>query len=308
MQPILRDNGLSELVAGDLETIASGFEFTEGPLELADGSILFQDIKSERTHCFQPDGTTTTLREQTHAANGQTFDRSGRIVFCEQNGRRVSRMNPNGSNVETVVELYDGKRVNSPNDIICRSDGTILFTDPPYGVTPELKELAYQAVFAFGVDGRLTPLVVDFEKPNGLALSPDESTLYVCDTAKYHVRAFDLVTANDGTPKLENDRVFATMDPGRPGGPDGMKVDREGRVYVAVALGIWVYDPSGIPLGILSIPQRPSNLAWSGADAKTLIVTAVDHVHRVKLDIAGIKPPFQTNLSIPHAPANPDAN
>lgn len=301
MQPILRDNGLSELVAGDLETIASGFEFTEGPLELSDGSILFQDIKTERTYCRRIDGTTIMLRDQTRAANGQTFDRSGRIVFCEQNGRRVSRMNPTGSDVETVVELYDDKRLNSPNDIICRSDGVVFFTDPPYGVTAERKELAYQAVFALSDDGRLNPLVVDFEKPNGLAFSPDESILYVCDTAKYHVRAFDVVTASDGTPRLENDRVFATMDPDRPGGPDGMKVDREGRVYVAVALGIWVYAPSATPLGILSTPQRPSNLAWSGADAKTLIVTAVDRVHRVKLNVAGIKPPFQTVEPTPRA-------
>src|SRR5262249_37804377 len=156
-----------------------------------------------------------------------------------------------------------------------RSDGTLFFTDPPYGVPrPEDKELPYQAVFAIDRDGALRPIVYEgFERPNGLALSPDERILYVNDTAQYHVRAFELGT--DGSVVAGSDRVVATMDPSEPGGPDGLKVDVDGRLYVAVAQGIWVYEPGGKLLGILSIPKRPSNLAWADADARTLIITAV---------------------------------
>ncbi len=243
MARVLRDAGLSSLVEGEVETLADGFQFTEGPLWLPDGSILFQDIKAERTYRVAPDRSVQVLRENTGAANGQTFDGLGRIVFCEQNGRRVSRMNPDGSNVETVAEHFEGKRLNSPNDIICRSDGQVFFTDPPYGVPrPEDKELPFQAVFALDATGQLRPIVSeDFEKPNGLALSPDEMTLYVNDTAQYHVRAFALEPSGAVVPG--SGRVLATFDPEEKGGPDGLKVDREGRLYVAVAQGVWVLDP-----------------------------------------------------------------
>ncbi len=292
MPRVLRDAGLSALVAGELETLAGGFQFTEGPLWCPDGSILFQDLKADRTYCVGPDGVAHVLREGTHAANGQTFGPDGRIVFCEQNGRRVSTMAADGSDVVTLAERFDGRRLNSPNDIIARSDGVIFFTDPPYGVpTPADKELPYQAVFRYDPGRGLHPIHHEgFEKPNGLALSPDERTLYVNDTAHYHVRAFTLDAANGIVPGTG--RVLATFDPAEPGGPDGVKVDAEGRLYVAVAEGIWVLDPDGALLGILAVPKRPSNLAWADADARTLVITAVDTVHRIRLRVPGILPPF----------------
>lgn len=290
--PVLRDNGLSALLDGDVELLADGFQFTEGPLWLPDGGLLFQDLKAERTHRLEPSGSVRVLRQSTGAANGQTFDPRGGIIFCEQNGRRVSRMDRDGTNVQVVVETFQGRRLNSPNDIICARDGRIIFTDPPYGIpSPEARELPFQGVFSLSPDlANLELLLDDFEKPNGLAFSPDERILYVCDTALYHVRAFDL----DASGKLDpsSSRVFATMDPGVPGGPDGMKVDRDGRVYVAVALGVWVYSADGTLLGILSLPQRPSNLAWSGDDARTLSITMVDQVCRVRLNVEGVPPPF----------------
>jgi gluconolactonase len=173
---------------------------------------------------------------------------------------------------------------------VCRSDGTVYFTDPPYGVKPEDKELPFQGVFALGSDGSMRLLVDDFEKPNGLAFSPDEKTLYINDTARYHTRAFDV--APDGSLVAGSGRVFATQDPGEPGGPDGMKVDSDGRVYVAVALGVWVYEPDCRLLGILGTPKRPANLAWCGPDASTLFITAVDAVHRIRLGVAGKLPTF----------------
>jgi gluconolactonase len=163
----------------------------------------------------------------------------------------------------------------------------IVFTDPPYGAPPD-RPLDFQAVFAVRKDGSMAILADDFEKPNGLAFSPDEKTLYVCDTARYHVRAFDV--QSDGS--LAAGRVFATMDPGEPGGPDGMKVDRDGRVYVAVALGIWVYEPDGKLLGILTTPKRPANLAWRGPGGRILAITAVDQVHEIRLNVRGLLPVF----------------
>jgi gluconolactonase len=295
MISILRDAGLSALLGGsELETLATGFQFTEGPLWLPDGALLFQDIKAERTYRLAPGGAARVLRDQTGAANGQTFDSQGRVVFCEQNGRRISRMQTDGERVQTVVEAWEGKRLNSPNDIVCRSDGLLLFTDPPYGVAPEQRALHFQGVYALEPSGALRLVADDFEKPNGLALSPDERTLYVCDTARYHVRAFSVATSGDFVPG--SGRVLAKMDPGQPGGPDGMKVDRDGRLYVAVALGVWVFEPDGRLIGIISVPKRPSNLAWCGRSGGLLAITAVDSVHRVNLKVEGVVPPF-----LPHA-------
>lgn len=296
MIPVLRDAGLSKLLDSDsVETVARGLVFTEGPLWLPDGSLLFQDVKAEKSYKVDPDGNLRLLRENTGAANGQTFDAEGRIIFCEQTGRRISRMALDGSNVETVVEAWQGARLNSPNDIVARSDGLIYFTDPPYGVAPKDRALHFQGVYA--LDSLALPRLIldDFEKPNGLAFSPDEKTLYVCDTARYHVRAFTI--EKSGALVVGSGRVFATLDPGQPGGPDGLKVDRDGRVYVAVALGVWVHEPDGTLLGILSLPQRPSNLNWGDPDGRTLFITAVDHVYRVRFKVTGLTPPFLPKLS-----------
>ncbi len=292
MIPVLRDNGVSRLLAPESrwEVLATGLEFTEGPLWLPDGALLFQDLKSERTYRLEEDGSLRVLREGTGAANGQTFDADERIVFCEQNGRRVSRMAIDGTMVETLVEEFDGQRLNSPNDVVTRSDGLVYFTDPAYGAPPD-RPLSFQGVYVMDRAGRLKLLADDFEKPNGLALAPDERTLYVCDTAHNHVRSFPLLP--DGTPHPVSGAVLAVMDPQTPGGPDGMKVDAEGRLYVAVAQGIWVFEPDGSLLGILSMPKRPSNLAWCGPEADLLAVTMIDEVWRLRLKTVGKRPAFQ---------------
>jgi gluconolactonase len=294
MAEILRDAGLGELVGPDgPHRLASGFEFTEGPLWLPGGDLLFQDIKTERTYRL-PAGSTSAeiLREATGAANGQTFGPDGLIYFCEQNGRRISRMGRDGSGYTPVVETFEGRRLNSPNDIVCRADGILYFTDPPYGLpSPEARELPYQAVFALGPDGGPRLVVHEgFEKPNGLAFAPDNKTLYVADTAKYHVRAFELDQSGVVVPG--SDRVFCTLDPGQAGGPDGLKVDQEGRVYIAVALGVWVYEPDGRLLGILAMPKRPSNLNWIGHEGRSLAITMVDEVQEYPLLTRGLLPPF----------------
>ncbi|MDG3003769.1 SMP-30/gluconolactonase/LRE family protein [Paludisphaera mucosa] len=288
---ILRDAGLSALIASDrLETLADGFEFTEGPLWLPDGSILFQDIKAERTYRLGPDRKVQVLREHTGAANGQTFAADGGIVFCEQTGRRLSWMSIRSPEPVALALDWQGKRLNSPNDVVCRSDGSAYFTDPPYGVKPEDREIEFQGVFRWTADLGPVKLLEDFEKPNGLAFTPDERTLYVCDTGRYHVRAFRVREDGDLEPGVG--RIFATLDPDQAGGPDGIKVDRAGRVYVAVALGVWVFEPDGRLLGILATPKRPSNLNWCDADACGLVITAVDAVHYVRFHEPGLPPVF----------------
>ncbi|MHB1557336.1 MAG: SMP-30/gluconolactonase/LRE family protein [Isosphaeraceae bacterium] len=300
MVEILRDAGLSALVEStELQCLARGFEFTEGPLWLPDDSLLFQDNKAERTYRVDRDRSVHQLRDRTGAANGQTFAPDGRIVLCEQNGRRVSRMNRDGTGVESLTETWSGQRLNSPNDIVCRSDGTGYFTDPPYGVKPAERALHFQGVYSLDLRGDSTAsagsveprlLLDDFEKPNGLAFSPDERTLYICDTARYHIRAFEV--DESGAIRVGSGRIFARMDPAKPGGPDGVKVDRDGRVYAAVAQGVWVYQPDGRLLGILAVPARPANLAWCDRDARGLAMTAVDAVYRVRMHVQGIMPPF----------------
>jgi gluconolactonase len=278
MAEILRDAGLSELVESPaVECLASGFEFTEGPLWCPDGSLLFQDNKAEKTYRIDPGRSVRLVRDRTGAANGQTFG-------------------PDGSGVETLVETWAGRRLNSPNDVVCRSDGIVYFTDPPYGVAPAQRALHFQGVFSLDL-GQGGPcenapalLLDDFEKPNGLAFSPDERILYICDTARYHIRSFEVEPS--GRLKVASGRVFARMDPVERGGPDGVKVDREGRVYAAVAQGIWVYEPDGRLLGILALPKRPANLAWCDRDARGLAITAVDSVYYVRLRVEGMMPSF----------------
>lgn len=292
---ILRDDGLSGLIEGDrLETLADGFEFTEGPLWLPDGSILIQDIKAEKSYRLAPDRSVALFRDRNGAANGQTFLPDGDIVFCEQTGRKVSRLALATREPVAIAHDWGGKRLNSPNDVVARSDGSIYFTDPPYGVKPEDKEIDFQGVYRWTATDGPIPLLRDFEKPNGLAFSPDEKTLYVCDTARYHVRAFPV--RSDGTLDVDAGRVFSVQDPGEPGGPDGIKVDRSGRVYVAVALGIWAYEPDGRLLGILPTPKRPSNLNWGDPDARLLIITAVDAVHAIRFKEPGLAPIFQPGV------------
>ena len=286
----LRDHGVSSLLAEpNRELLADGFVFTEGPLELADGSLIFEDLKSDKTWKWSEADGLQLLRENTNAANGQTWGPDGRIWICEQNGRRLSSMKPDGTDLRTELELWEGARLNSPNDIITRKDGLILFTDPPYGVDPENRQLHFQGVYSYR-PGWANPklLLDDFERPNGLALSPDEKTLYVCDTFRYHLRAFEITKS--GEIQSGSGRIFAKFDTDGPGGPDGMKVDTDGRVYVAVLGGIWVYEPTGQFLGIIATPKRPSNLAWCGPNGSSVCVTAVDQVFRFHLNVQGVMP------------------
>jgi len=276
------DAGLGALVEGEQWTpVAQNLGFTEGPVWHPGRYLLFSDIPNDRIHRLRG-GDLDVYRETSGNANGLTLDRDGNLLACEHGNRRVSRER-NGE-VETVASHYDGKRLNSPNDIVVRSDGRIFFTDPPYGIREEQRELPYNGVFTVATDGTVSLLIDDFDRPNGLALSPDERTLYIADTQRLHVRAFDV--AADGA--LSHGRVFAEMAEG--GRPDGMKVDVDGRLYVAAGT-LQVFAPDGAPLGVIDCPQSPASCAW-GEGGAVLYITARTAVYKLRFGVRGVGPAF----------------
>jgi gluconolactonase len=270
------------------EKVADGFEFVEGPVWRPDGCLIFSDIPMNRQYKWTAPGACEIFREPSDNSNGLTLDLEGNLLCCEHGSRRVTRVV--GNTVETVAESYGGKRLNSPNDIVMRGDGTIFFTDPPYGVKEKDRELDFQGVYALA-PGSAEPklLVKDFNRPNGLALSPDESVLYVDDTNELVIRAFDV--ADDGA--LSNDRVFAELKDDKPGVPDGLKVDREGNVYCTGSGGVWIFQPGGTFAGRIDMPEVTANVAFGGDDAKTLFMTASTGLYRVRTKIPGIGPAWR---------------
>ena len=226
--------------------------------------------------------------EPTNRANGLTRDPSGRLLACEHDTRRVTRQEPDGS-ITVVASSYRGRRLNRPNDVIVSSRGDIYFTDPGFP-TPGL-DLDWNGVYHVSPDlGTITLIVWDFSRPNGLALSPDESVLYINDTRRRHIRAFDLEP--NGMPLIATDRVFCDLGGEREGNPDGMKVDTQGNVYCGGSGGIWVMDPSGNHLGII-VHGAPgtTNMAFGGDDWKTLFYTTRHTFGSVPVNVAGLPVP-----------------
>ena len=275
---------LKTLVDSDnAELLATGFEFTEGPIWLPDGFLLFSDIPADRIYRWTPERGCEVWREPSGSSNGLTLDREGRLVACEHATRRVSLTKTNGT-VITLADRYQGKRLNSPNDAVVKSDGTIYFTDPPYGIEPEQQEQPCNGVYRILPDGTLELLINDFDRPNGLAFSPDESVLYIDDSPRRHVRAFDVRA--DGT--LTSGRIFADMDHPQHGSPDGMKVDEAGHLYATGATGIWVFEPDGNHLGVIVTPEIPANCAWGDAYRQSLYITARTSLYRVRVKVPGL--------------------
>jgi sugar lactone lactonase YvrE len=276
-----------EAIVGDaaVEKVAGGFEFTEGPVWVPDGYLLFSDIPASTIYRWTPGSVSAEVfRAPSGRSNGLTLDREGRLLACEHD-RRLSRTEGDGS-VVTLAERYEGKRLNSPNDVVVRSDDSIYFTDPPYGLPrqEEGRELDFNGVYRLAPDGALTLLDDSFDRPNGLAFSPDERVLYVDDSRRGHIRAFDVQA--DGM--LSNGRVFAELrEPGEQGVPDGMKVDVRGNVFCTGPGGIWVLDAAGEPLGVIRVPEVPANLAWGDDDLKTLYITARTGLYRLRVRTGG---------------------
>lgn len=268
------------LTTGEVETVAEGFKFTEGPLWLPGGPLIFSDIPANRMYSAPK----AVFREPSHQSNGLTLDGQGRLIAAEHQARRVSRTGKDGS-MTVLAGRWEGKRFNSPNDVVVRSDGMVFFTDPPYGLEGGLEgpnaELDFCGVFAVKPGKAPKLLARDFERPNGLAFSPDEKTLYVADTAQGHLRAFD--AAEDGA--LSNGRVFCELP-----GPDGIKVDTKGNLWATARDGVRVIDSNGELLQTVQVPQNPSNCCFGEADGKTLFITARTGVYRVTVSVPGIHP------------------
>lgn len=276
------------LERGAPQRLATGFAFTEGPLWHPDGFYYFVDIRANRLHRLKAGGSTEVARENTGGGNGTTFDLEGRLVICEGGNRRVTRIDSTGD-VIVLADSYEGKRLNSPNDVICASDGSLYFTDPTFFVSMADREVRSAGVYRIATDGALS-LVAECEMPNGLALSPDERELYVANTRyTQYILAFDL--APDGSAGRR--RIFADMSSEDPNGaPDGMKVDLQGRIYCTGAGGTWVFSPDGERLGVIPLPEVAANLTFGGADLCTLFLTARTSVYALRVKTPGQPHPW----------------
>ena len=272
----------------EAERLATGFVFTEGPLWHPDGFYYFVDVRSSVLYRVTPGRAHEVVREKTGGGNGTTFDLQGRLCLCEGENRRVTRTSADGR-IEVLMDRFEGKRLNRPNDLVCKSDGSIYFTDPGLRVPLAERELTYAGVYRIAPDGAQS-LVADFEYPNGLAFSPDERLLYVANTrwAQYiHVLELDAGGA------MVRRRIFADMSSDDSDGvPDGMKVDVEGRVYCTGPGGTWVFAPDGTRLGIIRTPEVPANLAFGGPDLKTLFFTARTSVYTLRVKVPGQPQPY----------------
>ena len=277
------------------EKLAEGFQFVEGPIWFHDADYLvFSDIYGDKMHKWSPKEGHTVFRDPSGKANGNALDKQGRIVSCNHMARSVLRYESDGS-VTTLASHFEGKSLNSPNDVVIKSDGNIYFSDPTSGIVSDKagkirpQELDFSGVFRVTPDGReLTLLTKEFTKPNGLAFSPDESFLYINDTKDKLIRVYDV--KKDGT--IENGRLFARLEGEQPGVPDGMKVDSEGNVYCSgPGPGIWVFNPSGEHLGTILPPEKSANFAWGDDDWKTLYLCASTSLYRVRLGVKGIAIP-----------------
>lgn len=279
-----------------LDTIATGLRWAEGPVWIGDmNCLLFSDIPNQRIMRWVPGGSATVFREPSNFANGHNRDRQGRLISCEHGARRVTRTETDGS-ITVLADAYRGKKLNSPNDLVCHSDGSIWFTDPTYGIMSDYEgfratpEQPTRNVYRIDPTGALSVVCDDFTQPNGLAFSPDETVLYIADSAASHdpalprhIRAFDL----DGA-TLKNSRVFAHIDKGI---PDGIRTDIFGNLWSSAADGIHCFGPEGTLLGKILIPEVVSNLCFGGPRRNRLFITATTSVYAVYLATTGAQKP-----------------
>jgi gluconolactonase len=288
-----------------LERVAGGFEFTEGPVWSPEAALLFSSPNTNAIYRWTPDGKVDVFRSKSGytgvdigryhqpGSNGLTFDPDGRLTMCQHGNRRILRVEPHG-NTTVLADSFEGRRLNSPNDLVYRSDGTLYFTDPPFGL-PEVfddpdKELPFSGVFGVTPGGEIFLVSDELEGPNGLAFTPDERFLYVgnwADDSKIVVRyPIDESGRRSGAGKVLFDMTAAPGDDAI----DGIKVDHEGNLFVCGPGGVWIISPAGEQLGLLKLPEDPHNLAWGDEDAKTLYITALTTVYRIRTSIAGIRP------------------
>lgn len=268
--------------------LVTGFQFLEGPVwQPRAETLFFSDIIGDSMYSWSEAGGAQLFRRPSHMANGNSWDRCGRLVTCEHATSRVSRTD--GGDYRVLASHYEGRELNSPNDVVVSADGAIYFTDPNPGRTAKFgverpQVLDFQGVFRMGVDSfEPTLLIDDFSKPNGLCFSLDESLLYINDTDRQHIRVFDV--AADGS--IVNGRLFAETAGKEPGVADGMKVDSVGNIYCCGSGGVHVFDPAGERLGVLRFPELPANFCWGGPGLCDLFVTARTSLYRLRMRLPG---------------------
>ena len=281
--------GLDDILeTTEAERLATGFGFTEGPSWHPDGFYYFVDIRKSLLYRLRPGGTPEIVRRETGEGNGTTFDLEGRLVMCEGGNRRLTRMTADAS-VAVLMDRYQGRRINRPNDVVCKSDGSIWFTDPGLRLPLAEKELAHSGVYRVDPDGT-KHLVAEFEYPNGLAFSPDERVLYVANTR--HAQYIHAI-ALDPRGNMTRRWIFADMSSAETDGvPDGMKVDVVGRVYCTGPGGTWVFAADGSRVGIIRTPEIPANLVFGGPDLKTMFFTARTSVYTLRAKTPGQPHPW----------------
>jgi gluconolactonase len=288
----IRDPRLTSIVGThvEFERIATGCLFTEGPLWHPTGEyLLWSDMPGDHLRRWSKADGVTTFRQPCNKSSGLTWDRQGRLVACEHASSQVTRTEPDGR-LTPIATHYDGKQLNSPNDIVCAQDGGIYFSDPPYGRAEfygvkRAQELAFQGVYRVGADPRTPTLLVDdFDRPNGLCFSLDGRRLFVNDTARQHIRVFD-VRSNGA---LAGGAVWAETKGEGKGAPDGMKLDSAGNVYCCGPGGIHVFSPEAVDLGVIQVPEYTANFAWGDRDFRTLFITASTSVYTIHTVIPGL--------------------
>ncbi len=288
----IRDPRFREVVGPsvEFERIATGCLFTEGPLwHPAEQYLLWSDMPGDHLRRWSSGAGVSTFRKPCNMSNGLTWDRQGRLLVCEHASSRVTRTEADGR-ITPIATHYDGKQLNSPNDIVCAADGTIYFTDPPYGRVkfyglPREQELPFQGVYRTGSEPtRPVLLVDDFDRPNGLCFSRDARRLFINDTARQHIRVFDV--RPDGA--LSGGKLWAETVGAEPGAPDGMKIDSAGNVYCCGPGGIHVFSPEAVLLGVILVPEYTANFAWGDADHRSLYITASASVYRIRVTVPGL--------------------
>lgn len=277
------DDEFLEILCPDsrVEAIAEGLKFTEGPVWMdAEGCLLFSDIPADTIYRWSQQDGLSVFRKPSHNANGNTTDLQGRLLTCEHGSRTLTRTEADGT-VTTLAAEYDGKKLNSPNDVVVKSDGTVWFTDPPYGIKADQQEQPTCNVFRLDPEtGTLTVVLDSLSRPNGLCFSPDESRLYVADSSGKSQKIIVLHVSEDG--EVTGQETFGSVPTGV---PDGMRVDEAGRLYSTCGEGVCVYAPDGRLLGKIKTPESAANCAFGGPDGRTLFMTAKTGVHRVKLAV-----------------------
>jgi gluconolactonase len=261
-----------------IDRVAGGFRFTEGPAWSREGFLLFSDVPNDQILKYVPGEKPTVFRENSNGANGNAFDAQGRFYSCESRTRRVVRMDKKG-NLQVLADKWEGKRLNAPNDIVIRKDGHVYFTDPAFGNQADTRELDFYGVYHITPKGELSLIAKPAGRPNGIAFAPGGHVLYVANSDEHNVRAYDV----DHNGEVSGERVVIS---GVSGVPDGIRVDEKGNIYVA-ANGVAIYDAHGKLTETFEFSETPANCAFGDSDLQTLYVTARTSLYRVRRNVKG---------------------